>query len=197
MVTTNNLTKHSPRKRGGWGHWSRITSNLSFGVIYVLCLLVLAGCGVVPGTGEVKPTGEVYKPAPPVTATPTPAEAPDDADRPQATPVCIDNLTFITDVSIPDGTEVQAKATLDKRWEVKNSGNCNWDERYRLRLIAGPAMEAVQEQALYPARSEGQVILQIVFQAPAEPGSYRSAWQAYNPDGQAFGDPVFIDILVK
>jgi hypothetical protein len=111
--------------------------------------------------------------------------------------VCIDNLTFISDVSIPDGTEVQANATLDKRWEVKNSGNCNWDEHYRLRLIAGPAMDAVQEQALYPARSGGQVILQIIFQAPAEPGSFRSAWQAYNSDGQPFGDPVFIDIVVK
>ncbi len=176
---------------------SQITSNLAFGVICVFCAMLLAGCGAASGAGEATPTRPVYKPAPPIVATSTPDLAQTQLDQPQSTPVCIDNLTFISDVSIPDGTEVQANATLDKRWEVKNSGNCNWDDRYRLRLIAGPAMGAVQEQALYPARSEGQVILQIVFQAPVDPGSYRSAWQAYNPDGQPFGDPVFIDILVK
>jgi len=80
---------------------------------------------------------------------------------------------------------------------VQNSGNCNWDERYRLRLIAGPAMQASEEQALFPARSGTRAIIQVVFQAPAEPGTYRSAWQAYNPDGQPFGDVIFIDIVVK
>ena len=149
------------------------------------------------GARGADPTKQFYKPAPPLAATATPEQDSQELDHPLATPVCIDNLTFISDVSIPDGTEVQANATLDKRWEVKNSGNCNWDEHYRLRLIAGPAMDAVQEQALYPARSGGQVILQIIFQAPAEPGSFRSAWQAYNSDGQPFGDPVFIDIVVK
>jgi hypothetical protein len=57
-------------------------------------------------------------------------------------------------------------------------------------------MNAVQEQALYPARAGTNAVIQILFQAPAESGTYRSAWQAYNPDGQPFGDPIFIDIAV-
>jgi hypothetical protein len=36
-----------------------------------------------------------------------------------------------------------------------------------------------------------------VFKAPSEPGSYRSAWQAYNPQGEPFGDPFFIDFVVE
>lgn len=115
------------------------------------------------GARGADPTKQYYKPAPPLAATATIEKDLQELDRPLATPVCIDNLTFISDVSIPDGTEVQANATLDKRWEVKNSGNCNWDEHYRLRLIAGPAMDAVQEQALYPARSGGQVICRSSF----------------------------------
>jgi hypothetical protein len=167
--------------------------------VVLFCLLWMVGCSpAVRGpTSKTTGTPEFYRPAPPVLVTPTVNTTPQELARPLSTPVCIDNLTFLSDVTIPDGTEVEAKATLDKRWEVKNSGNCNWDERYRLRLIAGPSMGAVQEQALFPARSGAQVVLQIVFQAPADVGNYRSAWQAYNPDGQPFGDPVFIDLIVK
>lgn len=166
-------------------------------LVVLLGFGLVSGCRPVTRTPEITGTPQFYKPAPPVAETPTPMANPEDISRPLATPVCIDNLTFIADATIPDGTEVQPNSTLDKRWEVKNSGNCNWDERYRLRLIAGPGMEADQEQALFPARSGTQVLIQIVFQAPGEPGTYRSAWQAYNPDGQPFGDPIFIDIVVK
>ena len=116
-----------------------------------------------------------------------------------ATPTvkCKDLLTFISDLTIPDGTVVSPDSTLDKRWEVENSGNCNWDENYRIRLIAGPQLSAQKEQALYPARSGTRAIIRFVFKAPLELGSYRSAWQAFNPRGEPFGDPFFIDILVQ
>ncbi len=147
--------------------------------------------------GTPTPTLAPFRPAPPLPATPTPPTNPAELVLPLSTPVCLDNLTFLSDVTIPDGTEVEPNSTLDKRWEVQNSGNCNWDERYRLRLIAGPAMQASEEQALFPARSGAKAVIQVVFQAPAEPGAYRSAWQAYNPSGQPFGDVIFIDIVVK
>jgi len=197
MTTANKPANRFPQNRGGKVFQRAITSNSLFGVFCILILLALAGCGVARSGENADTTRQPYKPAPPIVDTPTPETVSTDLARPESTPVCIDNLTFLSDASIPDGTVVEANATLDKRWEVKNSGNCNWDERYRLRLIAGPAMDAVQEQALYPARSEGQVVLQILFRAPGEAGKYRSAWQAYNPDGQPFGDPIFIDIEVK
>ena len=165
------------------------------------CLLVFLLVACSP-SGLASPTAlaatsQPFRPAPPPvhTATPSPIKT----ALPQAsTPLaCLDNLTWVSDLTIPDGTEVDAQSTLDKRWEVKNAGDCNWDERYRLRLIAGPAMTAPQEQALFPARSGSKAVLQILFQAPAEVGKFRSAWQAYNPAGQPFGDPIFIDIKVK
>jgi hypothetical protein len=114
-----------------------------------------------------------------------------------ANPDCQDNLVFRSDVTIPDGTAVQADATLDKRWEVENIGSCNWQEAYRVRLIAGPEMGSQPEQALYPARSGTRAVIRIVFKAPTEPGNYRSAWQAFNAQGEPFGDPFFIDIVVQ
>jgi hypothetical protein len=86
---------------------------------------------------------------------------------------------------------------IPKRWEVENSGSCNWQENYRVRLIAGSEMSAQPEQALHPARSGTRAVIRIVFKAPPEPGAYRSAWQAFNPQGEPFGDPFFIEILVE
>lgn len=175
-------------------------------LLLVLLFLSLVSC--VPVTRRASPnTGsrDVFRPPTPVgdsasttaAVIPSPTAQETPTDNSTAAASCRDNLTFLSDVTIPDGTVVQANATLDKRWEVENSGNCNWQENYRIRLIAGPDLGAQQEQALYPARSGSNAVIRIVFQAPAEPGSYRSAWQAFNPQGEPFGDPFFIDITVE
>lgn len=117
--------------------------------------------------------------------------------RATPTPLCEDSLTFLSDLTIPDGSQVSAGATMDKRWEVQNSGSCNWTEGYTLRLIAGVDLGANPQQALYPARSGTRAVIRMTFQAPIEPDSYRSAWQAYDPAGKPFGDPIFIDFVVS
>jgi hypothetical protein len=102
----------------------------------------------------------------------------------------------VEDLTIPDGTQVAPGQIIDKRWRVENVGDCNWNEFYRLRLVAGPDLGSPSEQALYPARSGTQAMIRAFFVAPAEPGVYRSAWQAYDPQGRPFGDTVFIQIIV-
>jgi hypothetical protein len=53
------------------------------------------------------------------------------------------------------------------------------------------------QQALVPALSGTITMIRMVFIAPEEPGNHRSAWQAYDPLGNAFGDPFFIDVVVQ
>jgi hypothetical protein len=131
------------------------------------------------------PIPAVYTALPTSTITTTPTEGP-----------CTNNLEFIQDVTIPDGTTVSIGSTIDKQWLIKNNGTCNWDSTYRLKWIGGDPMGASQEQILYPAKAGAQAILRIVFTAPTSEGTYESAWQAYGPDGVAFGDPVFMKIVV-
>jgi hypothetical protein len=163
-----------------------------------IVLLVLAGCGIRPQVADPASSGEaVFRPAtqpPPPTATLPVAVA---TARPTPAIACVDKLTFINDQTIPDGTQVAANSTLDKRWEVENSGSCNWDEKYHLRLIGGTNMGTDPVQPLFPARSGSQAVIRILMTAPSKPGAYRSAWQAYNPSDVAFGDPFYIDIVVK
>lgn len=163
----------------------------------LLLTVALQGCG---GPRISAPEGQNATPfRPPTLAAPTlPPETPTAPPAARATSKsnCSDLLTFITDVTIPDGTQVVPSSTLDKRWEVENSGTCNWDERYKIRLTSGSEMGAAKEQTLFPARSGSRAVLRIVFTAPDQPGKYRSSWQAFNPDGQPFGDPFFVEIVV-
>lgn len=163
--------------------------------------LLLASCGGIigpargaepPGRQFIPPTQAV--PSPVASATPLTVIAPTLHASPNLP--CTNNLAFISDITIPDGSHSTPESSLDKRWLVQNSGTCNWDERYTLKLIAGSEMGAPKTSPLYPARSSSQATFRIIFTAPAASGEYRSAWQAYSPEGESFGDPIYIDIVV-
>ena len=109
---------------------------------------------------------------------------------------CVSNLTYVSDLTIPDNSFVVYGSTMDKQWLVQNSGTCNWNSDYRLRHIGGAALGAPEEIALYPARSGTQATIQITFIAPFTDGEYESAWQAFDPDGLTFGDPIYIRVVV-
>ena len=109
---------------------------------------------------------------------------------------CVNNLSFIDDVTIPDNSFVTYGASLDKQWLVENSGTCNWNASYRLRHLGGAVLGAPEEVMLYPARAGTQATIQIPFIAPFTDGVYESAWQAYDPDGNPFGQAIYIRITV-
>lgn len=136
--------------------------------------------------------------APTKAATPTPENAVMPTSSKNNQPAnCTNQLTYEKDLTLPDGTFVDPGTSLDKQWQVKNEGTCNWDETYSLKLINGDAMGASDPQAIMPARGGTEAVIRIVFTAPTEPGKYTSTWQAYGPDGQPFGDYISILINVK
>jgi hypothetical protein len=109
---------------------------------------------------------------------------------------CVNDLSFINDVTIPDNTFVTYGSNIDKQWLVQNSGTCNWDSSYRLRHLGGAVLGSAEEAMLYPARAGTQATIQILFTAPFTGGVYESAWQAYDPNGSPFGQPIYIRITV-
>ncbi len=168
------------------------------------CVLTVSACGpTVPPTLFVPPTSiGSYNPPPVSIASPLPTE-PSSASAavptiavPTPTPPCTDGLKYVQDLTIPDGTNFAPGQPIDKQWLVSNSGTCNWDSRYRLKLIGGDAMAAAPLQPLFPARAGTQATIRIVFTAPPEAGMYESQWQAMSPDGLSFGDAFYIQIAV-
>jgi hypothetical protein len=183
-----------------------LISLFSLRSLCILCLLVLLvfawGCTGNLALRTVPQESQVYRPPTlfpqtPLVMMPSSTIVATDVALPRsATPACSNGLHFLEDVTVPDGSQVAPGVTIDKQWKVENVGACNWDENYRLRLVVGSELGASSEQALYPARSGTQAIIRAFFVAPLEPGIYRSAWQAYDPQGRPFGDSVFIQITV-
>jgi hypothetical protein len=173
---------------------SRTVSICSILLIAGYVLIFLSACG-----NSTSPTPSLIPVLPstivPVQQTITPVAT--QPIRPTQTPTCVDNLTFVDDATIPDGTIVAPGSSLDKQWLVQNSGSCNWDSRYRLRFISGDKLGASIEQALYPARAGSQANLRILFVAPQSDGEYLSEWQAFDSNGIPFGDSFFIKVVVQ
>ena len=170
-------------------------------LIILLAFLIFPACAPTPTPTPFippkapTPTQVLVQGATPIIPTYTPV--PEPVASPTATPPCTDGLAFVEDISIPDGTIVSPNASVDKRWLVQNNGSCNWDSRYRLKFVGGLEMGATTEQALYPARSGAQATIRINFTAPGEPGTYTTAWQAIDPNGEPFGDAIFMEIVVE
>ena len=164
----------------------------------ISALLILQGC---QGPQRVSPhTAPTFVPP---TAAPTPT-APQPKPPPSATPMttptpggpCTPDLQFIADETIPDGTQVAPKSALLKVWRVRNTGTCPWGPGYTLRFISGHPLNAEPEQPLFPAPPGEETRVQVRFRAPEQPGVYQSVWQAADPQGTPFGDPIFIVIEV-
>jgi len=42
---------------------------------------------------------------------------------------CVNQLRYLKDLTIPDGTEVLEGEKITKRWLITNEGSCNWDRQ--------------------------------------------------------------------
>ncbi len=173
--------------------------------LIAISAVVLAGCGpsstptfFIPPTDAaplVAPPAGVANVASPTALLSTPLVVPAVVST-TPTPPCSDGLTYVQDLTVPDGTNFSPGQAIDKQWLVSNSGTCDWDEHYRLKLIGGDALGAASLLALYPARAGTQATIRIIFTAPQQSGLYQSQWQAMNPDGLTFGDVFYIQIAV-
>jgi hypothetical protein len=135
--------------------------------------------------------------ATPTVVIPSPSETP--SPTPSSTPfICGDSLKFLADLNFPDGTVVQPGKTFEKQWQVQNDGSCDWGPGYRLKLAPGqPSLGAADKMALFPARAGTKTTLSITFTAPAQAGTYRTVWQATNPEGIPFGESIYMEIIVQ
>jgi hypothetical protein len=130
------------------------------------------------------------------------AATPDSASTPSSDPngaqagECKLSATFVTDVTIPDNTVVNAGSTLIKTWRLRNTSECAWDNGYQLAYIEGEQMGATSSVPVAPTAKDAAVDISVPFTAPAQSGTYTSTWRMRSPDGNAFGNRVFMVIRV-
>ncbi len=107
---------------------------------------------------------------------------------PTITPAGCDRATFVTDVTIPDGTTFTPGAAFTKTWRLKNSGSCTWTNAYKLMYYSGELMSAPTSINIpWNVYSGETVDLTVNMVAPTAPGQYRGFWILTNANGTIFG----------
>jgi hypothetical protein len=127
----------------------------------------------------------IFATATPAPATPTPAP-----------PACVHNAAYVTDVTIPDHTPVQAAQQFDKVWRMSNSGSCSWEQGTELVFVSGFKMSAPDSVAVPSTAPGATADIGVTMYAPSTPGTYTGVWELRDPAGEFFGSKVTVVINV-
>ena len=137
-------------------------------------------------TPEPPPIGRTAPPPTPNANTPAPLGA----------ELCAHDLLFLDDLTVPDGTVFEPGAAIDKRWQVQNTGECAWGPNFRIVLVEGDPLGAPTEVALFPALPGREGLVRALMVAPSAPGDYSGTWSAQDPQGNLFGNKMWVRIAV-
>lgn len=103
---------------------------------------------------------------------------------------------YITDVTIPDDSPIVSGTQFIKTWRMENNGDTPWGAGYHLVFLRGTAMTPTTKQPVPSAAPGQQVDISIALTAPGQPGTYFGDWKLQDPQGNLFGQGVFLRIIV-
>ncbi|OGN74370.1 MAG: hypothetical protein A2X25_05620 [Chloroflexi bacterium GWB2_49_20] len=117
----------------------------------------------------------------------------------QPTQGSCDNMSYVSDVSIPDGSQVAPGSKFVKTWRIRNNGQCTWSTSYR--LIYGWSSDSWKEiKQLPPAGvnltkavapgEEYEITVTLV--APVTSGIYQASFRLQNDKGFNFGTILYL-----
>ncbi|RJP47455.1 MAG: hypothetical protein C4583_16530 [Anaerolineaceae bacterium] len=114
------------------------------------------------------------------------------------TPGLCDDAVFVDDVTVEDGSVMTPGQEFLKTWKVRNTGDCTWGAGYSI-IFGGynDRMSGVPAALATTVIPNQEVDVSVQFKAPAQAGEYLSAWRMANPSGYAFGQFLFVKIIVR
>ncbi len=107
-----------------------------------------------------------------------------------------DSSTYISDVTIQDGTTMTPGQSFTKTWAVQNSGTCAWNTNYKLMFVFGTSMNGTSAPISQTVPPGGQTQISVNLVAPTTPGNYTGNWKMQNDKGQYFGTYLTVVINV-
>lgn len=167
------------------------------GAVYTLAAQTVSAQLTLSADGTPQ-TGADSAQSPTKTLAPSPTPVPDNvltqnAPPPEDTPSpgeeLYDHLTFLEDVTYPDGADVPPGATFTKTWRLKNTGTHTWTPGYSLVFEHGDAMGAPASlQFTADVVEPGEIIdVSVDLIAPENLGTYQGYWMLRNLEGELFG----------
>ncbi len=99
-----------------------------------------------------------------------------------------DRAEFISDVTIPDYSEVETGEDITKTWRVRNAGTTTWTTDYAIEFQKGEKLGAPTQIKLPESVQPNDFIdISIEFTVPGTVGEYSSYWILRNEDGLRIG----------
>jgi hypothetical protein len=109
---------------------------------------------------------------------------------------CTNNVAFVADVTVPDGTSWAPGQAFNKIWRVKNTGTCAWTTAYDFAFAGGEAMATTTAIAVPDTAPGATADLLVAMVAPATPGPHAGQWKLRNVGDAFFGGAMTIKINV-
>lgn len=109
---------------------------------------------------------------------------------------CNPDSQFQSDVTIPDGTSINANTAFTKTWRVKNDGDCAWAEGTKLVRVSGTDFCSHSSYNVASTAADTTTDLSIECTAPVAAGTYKSTWQLKSSEGVLFGNQFSVKIVV-
>ncbi len=106
------------------------------------------------------------------------------------------SLAFLSDVTIPDNTEMAPGEQFTKTWRVRNNGSCVWDAGFKLTFSGGNSLGGASLVLTKAVSPNTTTDLSIFMTAPGTAGNYQSNWRMSNSAGAYFGDEMYAVIKV-
>lgn len=107
-----------------------------------------------------------------------------------------DEMEYVSDVTIPDGTTINAGQEFVKTWKVKNTGICAWTTDYKVTYSYGEKMGGVDTPFSAEVQPNAEAEISVTLTAPSKPGTYSGYWTLASSHGFFFGPRLTVMIIV-
>lgn len=107
-------------------------------------------------------------------------------------------LSYVSDVTIPDNTEVTPGQSFKKTWRVLNSGTCAWETGFVFKLASGDAIGGSSVTLNQRVESGQQYEFSVQLVVPSnKTGELKGTWRLSDANGSQFGDGVYVLVKVS
>jgi len=104
---------------------------------------------------------------------------------------------YVSDVTIPDGTVLAPGESLTKTWEFQNTGTCDWNEDFLITFVSGTDMDGETTEIDQDVLTGSAGDISVYLTTPDTEGTYVGYWRLADSDGNAFGQSVYVMIVVS
>ncbi|HHS96737.1 MAG TPA: hypothetical protein ENK08_02385 [Chloroflexi bacterium] len=126
-------------------------------------------------------------------ATPTPTPTPTPEPLTAAEAACL-SAAFVTDVTVPDGTQFDNGEVFTKTWRLRNNGTCDWPDSTVLVFVSGSQMSGPGSVEVGAVEAGETVDISVRLTAPQESGRYTGLWALQAGDTRIPGGEVTVVI---